>query len=249
MTDKFQKPVSPPLESNLHEYRLIQNESKIHMKSDSTEAMLKAIDKIKDQREMLLRYIRNHPEFQYAFSPVKVVDGAPIIVRMMTKSSTVADVGPMASVAGALADLGVESMLEHGARVAVVENGGEIAIHTNQSISVAILSSSLNLSGKIGFHITQQDCPLGMATSSSKTGHAISFGEADSVTVAAQNASLADAAATAICNSISGSDLKESIQMGLRRCGEIPGVRGVLIIRDDHVGLTGRLPRMISVKE
>ena len=237
------------MENHLHEYNMIQDESKIHMRSDSKGAILKAVDRIKDQREMLLGYIRNHAEFRYALRPVKVSHDAPIIVRRMAKSAAVADVGPMASVAGALADLAVESMLEHGARVAVLENGGEIAIRTEQPISVAILSSSLNLSGKVGFYITREDCPLGMATSSSKTGHAISFGEADSVTVVAGNASLADAAATAICNSVSGGNLKESIQMGLRRCREIPGVRGALIIRDGHVGLTGRLPRMIRVKE
>lgn len=237
------------METNLYEYNIIQNESKIHMKSDRRGALLKAIEDIKHHREMLLRYIRSHSEFQYALRPVKVEDDAPIVVRRMTESSKRAEVGPMASVAGTLADLGLESMLEYGVRVAVVENGGEIAAYTEQPISVTILSSSLDFSGKIGFYITREDCRLGIATSSSKTEGAISFGEADSVTVVAENASLADAAATAVCNSVLGSDVKGSIQQGLQRCLKIPGVRGAIIIREGQAGLTGRLPRIVRVKE
>jgi len=236
------------LESNLYEYGAILGESKIHIKSDNEKAILQAVEEIKRHRKELLDYIQIHPEFQHILRPIEVVDNVPEIVRRMMESSKIADVGPMASVAGALADLGLRSMLKHGAKVAVVENGGEIAIYTERPISVTILSSNLNLSGKIGFYITRKDCPLGIATSSSKTGHAISFGEADSVTVVAENASLADAAATAVCNFVSGGDIEASIQRGLRRGFKIPGVKGILIIRESRVGMAGRLPQIIKVK-
>ena len=236
------------MRSNLHEHRVVLDESAIHIRSDNREALLHAVDDIKHHREELWGYIRTHPHFLHSLRPVKVADDAPMVVRRMAESSKVTDVGPMASVAGALADLGLESILKDGARVAVIEDGGEIAIHTERPISVMILSSSPDLSGKIGLRITSEDCPMGIGTSSSKTGHAISFGEADSVTVVAENASLADAAATAVCNSVSGADVKASIQQGIRRCSEIRGIRGALIIREGHVGLAGRLPRIIRVK-
>lgn len=237
------------MKNSLYEYGIAIEESQIHVKSDSKEAIYECIKDVRQHREELLRHIQKHPDFPYALKPVEITKHAPRIVERMAESSRMAHVGPMASVAGALADLGLESMLRCGATVAVIENGGEIAAFTETPISVAVVSESLNVSGKIGFYITQEDCPVGIATSSSKTGHAISFGEADSVTVAADDASLADAAATAICNSVVGRDIEVSVQRGLRRSREIRGVRGALIVREDLAGLAGRLPMIIKVKE
>ena len=235
------------MESSLHEYSMVLGESKIHIKGDNREAILQAIEDIRLHRETLVGYIRRNPEFEYTLRPFKADNNVPEIVKRMTSSSSTANVGPMASVAGTLADLGLEAMLKHKAKVALVENGGEIAAYSERPITLAILSSSPDLSGKIGFQIVPEECPLGIATTSSKTGHAISFGLADSVTAVAGNASLADAAATAICNSVLGDSVKESIQLGLRRCLEIPGVRGALIIREGHSGLIGKLPRIIAI--
>lgn len=237
------------MNSDLYEFGIVIGESKIHIRSDSKEAMLQSVKDIKRHREELLRYIQRNPSFRYELKPIKVTRYAPRIVQKMAESSRIADVGPMASVAGAVADLGLESMLECGPRVAVVENGGEIAAFTERPITVTIVSSSLDISGKTGFYITREDCPIGIATSSSKTNHAISFGEADSVTVIAHDASLADAAATAVCNSVLGTDVEASIQRGLQRSERIYGVRGVLIIREGHVGLMGKMPKIIKVKE
>ena len=120
----------------------------------------------------------------------------------MAEAAEAAEVGPMAAVAGALADLAVDVMLRCGARLAVVENGGEVAAKTDRPIYVAILSANPSISGKMSFEITDVDCPIGIATSSSRFGHALSFGNADSVTVVADRASIADAAATSICNAV-----------------------------------------------
>jgi len=231
----------------LYEYGLIIDESKIHLKSDRKSAILEAIKAIKFHREKLVAYIASQPEFRQALKPIKVPPQAPRVVRIMTESSEKADVGPMASVAGALADLGMEAMLKNGAKTALVEDGGEIAVFADQPISVLILSGNMNLSGKLSFQITRDDSPLGIATSSSKTGHALSFGEADSVTVVAVNASVADASATAICNSVTGREIEESIQLGLERAKSIEGVRGVIIVREGHVGLWGNLPKIVKV--
>lgn len=237
------------LKNDLHEYGVTIGESRIHIKSDSKEAIFQSVQNLRYHREELIRYIQNHPDFQYALKPVRITRDAPRIVEKMAESSRIADVGPMAAVAGALADLGLESILRYGAKLAVIENGGEISALTELPIPVTIVSSSLDISGRIGFYITRQDCPIGLATSSSKTNHAISFGEADSVTVVADDAALADAAATAICNSVVGSDVKDSIQRGIWRSMEITGVRGALIVREDHAGLAGNFPKIIKIKE
>jgi len=237
------------VKNDLFEYGVAIEESRIHLRSDGEKAMIGCVSDIRRHREDLLDYIRGHPDFQFALEPVRIAGDAPRIVRKMAQSSGIAGVGPMASVAGALADLGLESMLKYGAKTAVIENGGEIAAITERPISVNIVSSNLDISGRIGFYVTKEDCPIGIATSSSKTGHAISFGEADSVTVIADEASLADAAATAICNSVRGNDVRTSIQRGLMKSTEIRGVRGTLILRENQVGSAGRFPKIVKIKE
>jgi len=236
------------LESSLFEYSFADGESKVHLKSDRKMALHVAMREIRRSRRELIEYIQKHPEFQYALESVRTPRGAPYIVRVMIDASTAARVGPMASVAGALADLGMIAMLRSGAKTAVVEDGGEIAAFTNQPIIVSLWSGSVELSGRIAFQIVSEDCPIGIATSSSKTGHALSFGEADSVTVVASSASLADAAATAICNSVVGRDVEESIQQGLKRAETIEGARGAVIIREGRTGLWGMLPKIVKVK-
>jgi ApbE superfamily uncharacterized protein (UPF0280 family) len=234
--------------NELYEQGFVLKESRIHLKSDKKEAILEAVKDIKHHRKELVGYIKKHPEFQHALRPITVPPEAPEIVKSMADSAEKADVGPMAAVAGALADFGMKAMLRTGAKIAVVEDGGEISVITDQPITIAILSSYPGLSGRIGLCITKEDSPLGLATSSSKTGRVLSFGEADSVTVVAADASLADAAATAVCNTVAGENIGVSIQQGLEKAKAIDGVRGVIIVREGQTGLWGKLPRIISIK-
>jgi len=239
--------VKKKLTKSLYECSFIIKESKIHIKSDSKEAIKAAVKEMRRHRERLVEFIKDHPDFRYKLKPVATDAKAPRIIRLMTTASRAANVGPMASVAGALTDIGLEAMLREKARIAVVEDGGEIAAFTERPIVVSVFSSNLTLLSKIGFLLESKDCPIGIATSSSKTEGALSFGKADSVTVVAANASLADAAATAICNSVVGENIEESIRRGLERAKTIEGVRGVLIVREDRSGLWGALPKIVKL--
>lgn len=233
----------------IYEYGLTFGYSKIHIKCDRREAILKAVEEIKQHIRELLDYIKRNPQFQYSLEPQIADSDAPLLIQRMIEASRIANVGPMASVAGAIADLGLEALLKMGSKVAVVENGGEIAAYTaNENIPVSVVTGEGLLSGKIGFLITTNDSPAGIATSTGKTLRTISFGEADSVTVIAENAALADAAATSICNAVSGENIKGSIRKGLERAKEISGVRGAIIVRNGHVGLIGKLPKIIRLK-
>lgn len=234
----------------IYEFSLTVGYSKIRIKSDKREAIPKAIEEIKRHINDLIEYVNREPLFQYSLEPVDVESDAPLIVQMMTEASKIAGVGPMASVGGVIADLGLKKLLEMGANIAVVENGGEIAAYTSgENITVAILTNESLLSNKIGLLITSEDSPLGIGTSSGKTERTISFGEADSVTVVAENAAIADAAATSICNAVTGLNVEKSIIKGLERSKVIRGVRGVIIVRDGIVGLVGKLPRVIRIRE
>lgn len=227
----------------------IIKESDVTIKTDLEATIAEAILSIKLHRKELESYIQVHPEFERSFEPVRVPPEAPEIIRLMADETEKCNVGPMASVAGALADLGVKKMLELGSKVAVIENGGEIMIQTDRFINIGVLAGDAALSGKIGFRILPQDCPCGIGTSSGTVGHAFSFGVADAAVVFAGNATMGDAAATAVANVVKGDDIELSIQKGLEVAETIEGVRGAYILRDDKAGTVGKLPQFIKIKE
>lgn len=195
-------------------------------------------------RKQLENYIKTHPNFLYSLEPMEVNDG-PEIVRLMAVTSAKAEVGPMACVAGVLADLAVGAMLNCGAKIAVVENGGEVSAFSEKPMDVALLTWVSPLSVNVGFRI--ESFPVGIATSSGLYGHALSFGEAETVTVFSKNAGLADAATTAVCNVVKGEDVDSAIKKGIEKAQLIEGVEGVLIIYKGKVALAGKIPKLINI--
>jgi ApbE superfamily uncharacterized protein (UPF0280 family) len=164
----------------------------------------------------------------------------------MSEVSEKADVGPMAAVAGVLADLAVEEMLQTGCKVAVVENGGEVSAVSDVPIDIALVAGNHPLSKSIGFKL--EEFPIGVATSSALFSHALSFGEAEAVTVFASNAGLADAVATAVGNMVKGDYVDYIIKRAVEKAISVEGVKGVLIIWRNTIGLGGQIPKLISIK-
>lgn len=214
--------------------------------SDSEKAVNAAVSSIKKNRDELEGYVSEHPEFLYSLSPVKVRDG-PKTAILMAEYAERANVGPMAAVAGVLADLAVDEMISAGSQVAIVENGGEISAVSSRPIDVALLAGSHPLSKGLGFRL--KDFPIGVATSSALFSHALSLGEAEAVTIFADNAGLADAAATAIGNIVKGDNPKFIVEKALRKAMEIEGVKGVFIIYRNFVGKCGQIPEIIKIKD
>jgi len=151
----------------------------------------------------------------------------------------------MAAVAGAIADLAVEDMKHSGCQVAVVENGGEIMVNSNQPIDVAVAVGEEPLSKRFGFRLTE--FPIAVATSSGRFSHALSFGDAEAATVFCKNATLADAAATAVGNVVKGEDAQAGIQAGINKGSTIEGVEGIMIVYKGQVGTWGKIPQIIKV--
>jgi ApbE superfamily uncharacterized protein (UPF0280 family) len=203
-----------------------------------------AMSSIKHNRKELEKYIQRHPKFLYSLKPVPANDG-PLIVKLMAEASEKANVGPMAAVAGVLADLAVKDMVLAGSRVAVVENGGEVSAVSNRPIDVALLAGDSPLSKQIGFRL--EKFPTGVATSSGLFSHALSFGEAEAVTIFSTNAGLADAAATAVGNLVRGKDCRGAVERGIEEALSIEGVRGVFIVYGGIVGKAGEVAKMIKV--
>ena len=212
--------------------------------SDKEDAIEAAISSIKSHREQLEKYIQDHPKFLYSLEPIHV-DKGPKIAKLMAEAAEKAGVGPMAAVAGVLADLAVEDMVLNGAKVAVVENGGEAYAISNRPIDIALSAGDSPLSKRIGFRL--EHFPMGIATSSGLFSHALSFGEAEAVTIFAENAGLADAVATAVGNLMKGDDHRGAIELGLNRGLSISGVKGVFIIYREMIGRAGQVPLIIRI--
>jgi uncharacterized protein len=201
-------------------------------------------DLFRETRESVLKhrrqieaYIEVNPEFQRSLIPLKEDPYAPEIVREMIRTCRLVQVGPMAAVAGAMAESVSKDLLKLSEEV-VVENGGDIYLATSRERTIGIFAGDSPLSLKIGIVIGPEDSPLGVCTSSGTVGPSISFGKADAVCILSKSAALADAAATAVGNIVRE---KNDIELGLERGKEIEGVLGTLIIVGEKMGVWGNV--------
>jgi hypothetical protein len=188
-------------------------------------------------RHQLETYIETNPEFQRSLIPLKDDPYAPEIVREMIRTTQLAQVGPMAAVAGAMAEFVSKDLLPISKEV-IVENGGDIYLATSRERTIGIFADNSPLSLKVGVVISPKDSPLGVCTSSGTVGPSLSFGKADAVCILSKSGALADAAATSVGNIVKE---KKDIELGLERGKEIEGVSGVLIIVGEKMGVWGNV--------
>lgn len=221
---------------NLYSISVKISETDLYILADSdlTEPAYQSALKYRAQIE---EYIRLHPEFRTSLAPVSFDELAPGIVKDMLHASFAAGVGPMASVAGAIAEQVGRDLLQMSSNV-IVENGGDLFISIKDSISVGIFAGDSPLTGKIALNIDANETPLGLCTSSGTVGHSLSLGKADAVCIKSRSAALADAAATAVGNLIKK---KSDVKRGLDRAMSIEGVLGVLIVKGDTLAIQGSM--------
>jgi len=188
-------------------------------------------------RQTLEEYIEGHPLFLTSLEPVAVEKDAPPLVADMAEAARKAGVGPMAAVAGAIAEA-VGKGLSAFSQEVIVENGGDIYLKSLIKRRIGIYAGQSPLTGRVGLEIEGKETPLGVCTSSGTVGHSLSFGRADAVVVLSLSTALADAAATAIGNLIRQ---PEDIPGGIEFARGIGGLRGVVIIQGEQVGVWGEL--------
>ncbi len=217
-------------------FNVVVKETDLYIRA-SRNLKSKALKLVLKYRDTLERYIERHPSFLSSLDPLPVSDDAPHIVKSMLESARKAGVGPMASVAGAITEFVGTELLAFSPEV-IVENGGDIFLKSLGKRIIGIYAGKSPLTGKIGLEIDGEDTPLGICTSSGTVGHSLSYGKTDAVVVLAQSATLADAAATAIGNLIKQ---PEDIPGGIELAKGIEGLKGLLIIKDDQVGLWGEV--------
>ena len=222
------------LKNDLKVFNVTVRETDIFISADSDLTQI-AFASVLRLRSSLETYIIAHPAFLTSLKPVPYDELAPEIVREMMRASGKAGVGPMAAVAGAVAEHVGRDLLSH-TRNLIIENGGDIYMKSLRDIHVGLFAGRSPLSNRVTIKVRKEEMPLGVCTSSGTVGHSLSFGYADACCITSRSVALADAAATAVGNLVKS---KQDIQIALKAGMEIEGVLGIVIIVGDQLGAIG----------
>lgn len=152
-------------------------------------------------RGSLKAHIALHPAFAESLTPVPAPPDAPApppLIRAMSEAAKHCNVGPMAAVAGAIAQAVADAFVDHSPDI-LVENGGDCFMHSSRDRVAALLADPEAGAG-LGLALPAQGFPLALCASSAFIGHSLSLGHGELVVVKADTGALADAAATALCN-------------------------------------------------
>jgi hypothetical protein len=212
---------------DLHFTHIVAKETDLQILTDKVLDRDFVEEKIRAYRWDIENYINKDRRFLTALKPIEVELTAAPIVKEMSEQAKKADVGPMATVAGAIAQFLGEDLLKKGYKDVIVENGGDIFLKSRKTRLVGIYAGKSKLWSKLKIKIAPKDTPVGICSSSGTIGHSLSFGSADCVVILSKNALLADAVATATCNRVNS---KKDLQKAVNCARDIKGISAVAII-------------------
>lgn len=187
-------------------------------------------------RRELEAYIDRYPEFAVTLVPWPNTKVKSSVVSTMITASAKADVGPMAAVAGTIAEFSAR-YLHNFSQSVIVENGGDIFVSTAKETVVGVFAGTSPLSMRLGL-VVPPNTPLGICTSSGTVGPSFSMGRANAVCVAAKSAAFADALATALGNMVLS---KADFDAVITKARSYAEVLSVLLIYGDKSAIWGDL--------
>jgi len=220
------------------EARIKETDLYIRASSDLKKETMEAIERC---RRPLEEFISLHPEFEKMLTPYPLSKGMAPIIRDMVLATRKVGVGPMAAVAGAVADYVGRGLLKKCSEV-IVENGGDIFLKVKRPVKIGIYAADSPFSSKLSFEIKPDQTPLGVCTSSGTVGPSLSFGSSDATIVLAKTATFADACATAVGNLVKD---ESSVDKAVARAKRIRGLLGAVIIKGKKLGVWGKIEFVI----
>jgi ApbE superfamily uncharacterized protein (UPF0280 family) len=192
-----------------------------------------AEETVRRLRKQIRAHIERQDSFHTSFTPVERLEGCPDIINIMYNASEQAGVGPMAAVAGAVAEITGRKLADLSEEL-IIENGGDIWMKLSRP-AVATIYPGGYYFDNVALKIRPDQTPCGICTSSARIGLSFSFGRADAATVIAPGAALADAIATEVCNRVtSEDDMEYAASFGID-CG----ASGVIIVYRDRLVAKG----------
>ena len=217
-------------------FRVVVETSDLYVKAlCSLERETEAL--VKKYRAQIEWAIERRPAFLTSLEPLEEDSGDFPIVASMIRAGSKAGTGPMAAVAGAVAEFVGRELLQWSPEV-IIENGGDIFLKVARPIVVGIFAGDSRFTGRFGIQVQPTVLPVGICTSSGRVGPSLSLGVSDAATIISKDTALADAVATAMGNKIrSGRDLKDAVEWAMT----IPGVEGALAVMDHKMAALGDL--------
>jgi ApbE superfamily uncharacterized protein (UPF0280 family) len=192
-------------------------------------------NELKMIRWTLETYIHQNPEFAKSLKPVKIKSHDPEIIKHMKEASKKLGVGPMATVAGAVAHY-IGEKYYRTTKELIIENGGDLYVYSTQNKRILLHGGVDSKVKNLSIEIPKDQLPIGICTSSGKLGHSLSFGHCDAITVISKDTLVADAAATAFGNLLKN---KGHIKNVLNYSRTFKDISGVIAIVDDEMGAWG----------
>jgi len=194
-----------------------------------------------EERSKIEKEIAKNLLFKYSLEPIEInkeINALPGIIKKMLYAARCANVGPMASVAGAITEILCEKLINKF-DAGIIENGGDIALFGDRDFKVKIYAGNSVFSNK--FFISLNPAKLfpnkilGICTSSSSVGPSISFGDSDATTVIANSPAIADAFATSLGNLVKNE--KKGLEKVIEYTKKINKIYGICIIVKDKIGV------------
>lgn len=217
-------------------FRVVVEQSDLYVRAGAT---------LHGETEELIRRCRSEieaaigrrSEFLKSLEPMEEHEADSPAVTSMVRAGRKAGTGPMAAVAGTVAEYVGRGLLQWSREV-IIENGGDLFIKVDEPVLVGLFAGSSPFNGRLALRVEPSPIPLGIGTSSGTFGHSLSMGKADAATVISRDVPLADAVATAAGNRISGAgDLKRAVEWAL----SVAGIEGALAILRDKIAVAGHL--------
>jgi len=238
------------IHTQLKAFRIVYKETDLLVLSE-THCEKEVLNLLKNLRNALEKFILLHPEFKTSLLPLSYKDTQkekiPSIIKKMLRAGQIAEVGPMASVAGAIAEEIGKALLKQGiTKQVVIENGGDIFLSLNKDAKVALFAGDSPFSGKIGVLIKKELMPCGVCTSSSKIGHSLNFGKADAVTVIHKDTAISDALATHFSNLLKS---PQDFNKIVNKAKKIKGLIGVVGILGEQIFFWGNKLKLLILNE
>lgn len=225
-------------DKDLHSMHVFAKETDLQIFTDKPLNLGFVEEKIRAYRWDIENYIDKDHRFLSAIKPIPVEINASSIVKNMAGQSKKANVGPMSTVSGAIAEFLGKDLLKKGYKDVIIENGGDIFLKTRKARKIGVYVGRSKLWDKLQLEIKPKDTPLGICTSSGTLGHSLNFGCADSVVIISKSTSLADAVATATANRIQS---KDDLQKALDFARSVRGILGVVIILKNNLLTWGKV--------
>lgn len=195
-------------------------------------------DHVRFLRGQIKSYAAVHPEFLTSLEPLDAEARAPEIIRRMCTAGQKTGVGPMAAVAGTMAQMLAERFRDSSADL-IVENGGDTYLFSTRDRHIGILNMP-DQKVRLCVPVAAREFPCSFCASSARIGHSLSFGKADLVVVRSADASLADAAATALANALTSAEAMDAV-LAKAQSWEPLGLDGVFTQCEGKIGVWGKM--------